>query len=187
MTENPMEFHEQREHADHAATAHSPLIARASITIALFAVATAIVGSIESMETAGAILQSNRAALLQAQASDQWAFFQAKGIKKRLDEAAAEAGGPDADKARAKARQEGEDQIEITKAARALERQRDEARAESDLHEARHPKLTLAAALLQISIAVSTVTIITRRSWPWYLALLAGAGGIGLAALTLLA
>ena len=178
MSENPLEFHESREHAEHAAEAHDPLITRVSITIAILAVVTAIVGSVESLETAGAILESNKATLYQGLASDQWAYYQAKGIKKRLDEMAASAGGPNAEKAAKKAEQEGEDQKEITNKAKELEKQRDEAREGADKHEGRHPKLTLAAALLQISIAVSTVAIITRRQWPWYAALAAGATGV---------
>jgi len=180
MSENPLEFREHAEHAEHAAEAHDPLITRVSISIALLAVITAIVGSVESLETAGAILESNKATLHQGLASDQWAYYQAKGIKKRLDEMAAANGGPGAEKAAEKAKQEGEDQKEITNKAKELEKERDEARASADAHEARHPKLTLAAALLQISIAVSTVAIITRRNWPWYAAL--GAGSLGVLA-----
>ena len=177
MSENPLEFHEHREHAEHAAEAHDPLITRVSITIAALAVVTSIVGSVESLETAGAILESNKATLIQAQASDQWAYYQAKGIKKRVDEMASQMGGANAEKLAEKAKSEGEEQKEISDKAKELEKQRDEARAEAEKHEGRHPKLTLAAALLQISIAVSTVAIITRRKWPWYAAL--SAGGVG--------
>ena len=178
MSENPLEFHEHREHAMHAAEANDPLITRVSITIAVLAVVTAIIGSIESVETAGAVLESNKATLQQALASDQWAYYQAKGIKKRLDEMAAASGGPTSAKAAEKAKKEGEEQEEISKKARELEAERDAARKSSDIHEARHPRLTLAAALLQISIAVSTMSIITRKAWPWYGALLSGALGI---------
>jgi Domain of unknown function (DUF4337) len=182
MSENPLEFREHTEHAEHAAEAQNPLITRVSISIAVLAVATAIVGSVEALETAGAILESNKATLNQALASDQWAYYQSKGIKKRLDEMVAAGGGPGAEKAAEKARQEGEDQKEITNKAKELEKERDEARASAEKHEARHPRLTLAAALLQISIAVSTVAIITRRSWPWYTALASGVLGVVAAA-----
>ena len=182
MAENPLEFHESREHAAHAAEAHDPLITQVSITIAMLAVVTAIVGSVESLETAGAILESNKATLYQGLSSDQWAYYQAKGIKKRIDELTASQGGPGAEKAAEKARQEGEEQKEITSKAKEFEKERDEARVLADKHEGRHPKLTLAAALLQISIAISTVAIITRRHWPWVCALVAGTTGIAAAA-----
>ena len=181
MSENPLEFHESREHAEHAAEAHDPLITQVSITIAILAVVTAIVGSVESLETAGAILESNKATLYQGLSSDQWAYYQAKGIKKRIDELTVAQGGAGAAKAAEKAMQTGEEQKEISNKAKELEKERDDARAGADKHEARHPKLTLAAALLQISIAVSTVAIITRRRWPWYAALLAGGTGVAAA------
>ncbi len=179
MSENPLEFHEHAEHAEHAAHAGSPLISRVSITIAILAVITAIIGSIESLETAGAVLESNKATLQQGLASDQWNYYQAKGIKKRLDEqAAAMLEGPKADKAAEKAKQEGDEQKEIQAKAQEFEKKRDEARELADKHEERHPKLTLAAALLQISIAISTVAIITQKVWPWRLALISSGLGI---------
>src|ERR1700761_7554340 len=106
MTENPTEFREHMEHAEHAAHENNPLITMVSITIAILAVITAIIGSLESVNTAGAIVDSNRAALFQGQASDQWNFFQAKGIKKRLDEMTADQGGAGAAAAAAKAKSE---------------------------------------------------------------------------------
>ena len=181
MSENPMEFHEHTEHAEHAAHAQNPLIARVSITIALLAVVTAIIGSIESLETAGAILESNKATLNQGLASDQWNYYQAKGIKKRLDEQVVAMGGAKSDAAAEKVKQEGEEQKEIQAKAKEFEHKRDEARESADLHEARHPKLTLAAALLQISIAISTLAIITQKAWPWRLAIGSGLLGVGFA------
>ena len=182
MEETQLDIHMHREHLAHHTGKGDPLTTGVSITIAVLAVATAIVGSVESMETSGAILESNKATLSQGHASDQWAFYQAKGIKKRLDEMTADAGGPRAVQAAEKARQEGQEQKTITLEARAFERERDQARASADFHEARHPVLTMAAALLQISIAISTIAIITRRVWPWIGALLGGALGLVFAA-----
>jgi hypothetical protein len=186
MSENPTEFHEHMEHAEHAAHENNPLITAVSITIAILAVITAIIGSLESVNTAGAIIESNKATLFQAQASDQWNFFQAKGIKKRVDELTADQGGPGAAAAAAKAKSEGEDQTRIQEDAKKLEEQRDEARKTADKNEARHPKLTLAAAMLQISIAISTVAIITKKRWPWFGAMILGLTGVVLASLAYL-
>ena len=183
MAENPLETHEHMEHAQHAAHEHDPLITKVSITIALLAVVTAIIGSLESVNTAGAIIESNKATLAQGQASDQWAFFQAKGIKKRIDELTASQGGANAEAAAAKAKQEGDEQANIQEDAKKLEEQRDEARKAADRNEVRHPKLTLATAMLQISIAISTVAIISKRRWPWYGAMILGVTGVALALL----
>jgi len=56
-----------------------------------------------------------------------------------------------------------------------LETQRDEALALSDKHEKRHHRLAIAATLLEIGIAISTIAIITKQRWPWI-----GAAGLGL-------
>jgi hypothetical protein len=176
-----LEFNEHRERAVHAAEAHDPLITRVSITIAILAAVTAIVSSVESLGTTRAVLESNKATLAQAKASDMWSFYQAKGIKKRIDEQTARAGGPDSDKFLAKAKSGGQEQIDIQRQARAYETERDRAQEAAERDEARHPKLTLASAVLQISIAVSTVAIVTRRRWPWFLAIAAGATGAMLA------
>ena len=181
MSENPAEFREHLEHAEHAAHEDNPLITAVSITIAILAVVTAIIGSLESVNTAGAIIESNKATLFQAQASDQWNFFQAKGIKKRVDELSADQGGAGAASAAAKAKSEGDEQTKIQEGAKKLEEQRDEARKTADKNEARHPKLTLAAAMLQISIAISTLAIITKRRWPWFGAMTLGLIGVILA------
>jgi hypothetical protein len=178
MSENPTEFREHMEHAEHAAHENNPLITMVSITIAILAVVTAIIGSLESVNTAGAIIESNKATLFQGQASDQWAFYQAKGIKKRVDELTADQGGAGAVAAAAKAKSEADDQVKIQADAKALEEKRDEARKTADLNEARHPKLTLAAAMLQISIAISTVAIITKKRWPWFGAMALGGLGV---------
>jgi xanthine/uracil permease len=177
-----MEFNEHREHAVHAAEAHDPLITRVSITIAVLAVVTAIVSSVESLGSTRAILESNKATLAQAKASDMWSFYQAKGIKRRIDEQSAQAGGPGGDKFLAKANLAGKEQLDIQRQARGFETERDRAQKAAELNEARHPRLTLAAAVLQISIAVSTVAIVTRRRWPWLLAMASGAAGALLAA-----
>ena len=66
--------------------------------------------------------------------------------------------------------------------ARKLETEVDGAEEESRVREHRHHRLTLAATFLHVGIAVSTIAIIARgQRWPWYLALLLGLAGIGVA------
>ena len=172
-----LEFNEHRERAIHAAEARDPLITRVSITIAILAAIAATISSVESLGTARAILASNKATLAQSKASDQWAFYQAKGIKKRIDEHSAQTGPADRDQFLAKAKSAGEEQLAIQRSARAFEAERDQEQAVAELNESRHPKLTLASAVLQISIAISTLAIITKRRWPWLLAMSAGLAG----------
>jgi hypothetical protein len=178
----PLDFNEHRERAVHAAEAHDPFVTRVSITIAILAAIAATVSSVESLGTARAILASNQATLAQSKASNQWAFYQAKAIKKRLDEHSAQTSPAERGQFLAKANAAGEEQVTIQRSARAYEAERDQDQAVAELNEARHPKLTLAAAIVQISIAVSTLAIITKRRWPGFLAMSAGLAGSLLAA-----
>ena len=71
------ELNELQEHAEHAK--HDPTLAPVSLTMAVLAVLVAVVS-----------LLGHRAhteeVVLQAKASDQWAFYQAKNIRRHVDE-----------------------------------------------------------------------------------------------------
>ena len=71
------ELSELQEHAEHAK--HNPALAPVSLTMAVLAVLVAVV-----------TLVGHRAhteeVVLQAKASDQWAFYQAKNIRRHTDE-----------------------------------------------------------------------------------------------------
>src|SRR5215469_4919638 len=71
------ELNELHEHAEHAK--HDPTLAPVSVTMAMLAVLVAVVS-----------LLGHRAhteeVVLQAKASDQWAYYQAKNIRRHTDE-----------------------------------------------------------------------------------------------------
>src|SRR5947207_2402261 len=73
----PEELSELHEHAEHAK--HDPTLAPVSLTMAVLAVLVAV-----------ASLLGHRAhteeVVLQAKAADQWAFYQAKNIRRHTDE-----------------------------------------------------------------------------------------------------
>ena len=127
----------------------------------------------------------NRAAILQSQASDQWNFYQAEGIKRHVFETQRDVirlqrDAPAADLAAAYASQAKRyraQQDQISTQAAGLERQRDEAKAASQRYDVRYQRLALAVAFFQIAIVVSSVAAIVRRAPLWYLGLLGG--GVG--------
>ena len=88
MSESPTEHFEHMEHAEHVAHEGDPFMSTVAMTIAVLAVIAASVGSLESVETAATITSKNESVLFQNKASDQWAFFQAKSIKKNMYEIA---------------------------------------------------------------------------------------------------
>ncbi len=179
MSDDPaLSAHEQHEHAEEAAHAHDPFISRVSITIALLAVLAATAGSLETVEGGRAITSSSEAVLAQDKATDAWDEYQADSLKHHLYTIAADTGGPHADAYRRTATEQSEKQTAVRARAERDEKDRDDLRAESLAHETRHHWLTGAATLLEIGIALSTVTIITRRRPLWFGALALAAGGL---------
>ena len=185
MHDTPLDAHEHAEHAHHAA--HDPFAARVTITIAVLAVLAATAGSLETYESGGAIIEANKAVLAQDRATDEWNLFQAKSLKKNMYAIAADAGGPKADAYKAKSKDEASGQDAAQIEAKALEKERQEELALSDRHEHRHHRLSIAATLLEIGIAISTIAIITRKQAPWIGAVtlgVLGLAGVALAYLT---
>jgi hypothetical protein len=137
-----------------------------SLMVVVLAVATAI----GSLKAAGF---GSKVMLKQAQASDTWALYQAKSIKQRIAEFESRgADGALAAKAAEDVRRYGDEEKTVEAKAQGLEVERDEA--------ARHgPPLGFGIASLQISIALASVCLITKRKGLWAASGLLGAVGIG--------
>src|SRR5579875_1679652 len=173
-----MEFNERRERAAEAHHEKDAFAGRVSILVAVLAVVTAATSSLENTETAGAITDSSRAVLAQDKATDQWNFYEAKSLKNNMLDIAASAGGAKAADYAKKSAHEASDEASALGQAKTFEHARDEAIESSERHERRHHRLAIAATLLEIGIAISTIAIITRRHWPWAMAAVLGAGGL---------
>jgi ABC-type amino acid transport substrate-binding protein len=186
VSDMPLDAHEHLEHAEHAAHANDPFISLVSITIAVLAVAAAVTSSLETFESASAIIAANRAVLLQDQATDQWSLYEAKSVKKNIYSVAADASAARAADYLKKAKAEGADQDVAQADARKLEGAREEQIKASETHEGRHHRLTIGATLLEMGIALSTIAIVTRKRWPWYISATLGAIGAVIAILTYL-
>ncbi|MGL4285309.1 MAG: DUF4337 family protein [Phreatobacter sp.] len=188
MEELPHEHLEHAEEAHHAVETGDSFLMTVSATIAALAVVAAIIASLETVETSHAIADKNEAVLKQAQASDQWAFFQAKSLKQKILEIAAITTVAQADAFRQEARRHEDESTEIARKAKELEVDRDAKLAAGEVHERRHQRLTYAATLVHVSIAICTIAIIMRgKRWPWYTAIGMGLVGILGAASTYLA
>lgn len=184
MSDSPLEELEAREHAEHAEhAAHGggKLVAWVSVTIAILAVLSAVVGSLETVASGQALTEKNEAVLAQSKASDSWSFYQAKSLKKHLYGIAADQGGPMADKYRKTSADNAADEDRIQREAQALERERDAHARLAETAEGRHHRLTVAATLLHMGIAISTIAIIASRRWPWLASLVLGAAGTAIA------
>jgi len=180
--EAPTEHFEHVEHAEHATHEGTPFLLTVSVTIAILAVVAASVGSLETIETAATLTEQNAASLLQNKTSDQWAFFQAKSIKKNAYDIAARQGGPLAEEFAREAQRYAKESGDIQDKAEGLETLVEQRLHEAERHERRHHILTTAVTSLHVAIAITTIAIIMKgRRWPWHLGLALGAVGVALA------
>ena len=142
-----------------------------ALTTAVLA-ALAAVASLHAGDTINeALVLKNEATRLQAEASDQWAYYQAKGIKSAVQEAvaspwAAIAKAPPAGIAEQRARYASE-QAEIKNKAEDKEHLRDEKNAEADHLIHRHHGFARSVTLFQVAIALGAVAALTRSRAMW--------------------
>ena len=131
-----------------------------------------------------ALVLKTEAARLQAEASDQWAYYQAKGIKANVEESTraswlAVGKTPPPELAK-KIERYGEEQKEISAKAKEKEQERDVKSGEADELLHHHHRFALSVALIQISIALGAVAALTRQKPVWLASLLLGIAGAGL-------
>lgn len=171
--------------------AHAPLLRRVALTTALLA-ALAALASLRAGSTVNEALRLETAATrLQAEASDQWAYYQAKGVKSAVMEAAREAwlaSGRKPPEEQAAARERyAEEQKEIQQKARELEAERDAKTREAEHLMHLHHRNAYAVALFQVAIALGAVAALTRSRLVWLGSLAIGALGAVLFGVALLA
>ena len=161
-----------------------------ALTTAVLAAFAAIAALKAGATVNEALLLKTESTRLQAQASDQWAYYQAKGLKTAVQEATAAsweaAGKPVPDRLREQARRYSEDQAEIKKAAQGKEQERDAKSAEADHLLHKHHHFANAVALFQVSIALGALAALTRSRPVWWGSMLVGLSGIPLFILALL-
>jgi heme exporter protein D len=139
--------------------------------VALFTAVLATVGAIVSFfggDTQNkAMLFKNEAVLERAEASDQWNFYQAKSMKQNLAEAAAAlATDPKvADKYRQEAERYKKEKAEVEKDAKKHERAYKEWNEKSEHAYHPHHWLAISMTLLQIAIALASITVLTQKRW----------------------
>ncbi|HWW50151.1 MAG TPA: DUF4337 domain-containing protein [Verrucomicrobiae bacterium] len=174
MTEDLSELHEHAEHA-----AHEPGLAAVTVTMAIFAVLVA-----------AASLLGHRAhteeLLLQTKATDQWAYYQAKDIRRRsyelfLDEISvfalqnSDRLGKIKEKYSKEVERYGKEQGEIEEQAREAER-------EVAVERRRADRFDLGEVLLEAALVICSITLLTRKRLFWKFGLALGLLGVAIAA-----
>jgi hypothetical protein len=154
------------------------LLKRIALSTALFAALAAIAALKAGATVNEALVLKTEAARLQAEASDQWSYYQAKGIKAAAAEASrtswlAIAKEPPSEYAE-KEKRYGEEQKEIEKKAREKEKERDEKSKEADELLHHHHGFANTVALFQVAIALGAVAALTKSRPVWFASLLLG-------------
>ncbi len=175
------EVHELQEHAEHAK--HDPSLAPVSLTMAVLAVLVATVSLMGHRSHTEEVVLQNKV-------SDQWAYYQAKGIRRHADELFNDTtsllASPDPDELKRlqqKYSQEADrfrdEQNELETEARKLEAETTQQRQRADRYD-------LGEVFLEIGLVVTSITLLSGRRLFWKTGLIMGVGGVATAVSALL-
>jgi Domain of unknown function (DUF4337) len=181
MSEGGFHVHGAHEHAlEHGAHPGKGLAQYVAIFTAILSTCGAIISYQGGETQTEAMLLKNEAVLKKAEASDQWAFYQAKSNKGHLMELAMELEPAKANEYRAKVNKYELDKAEIKAKAEALDQVAKTADDRSAKILGPHYRLSQAMTFIQIAISLASITILTRKKWLFSLAGVAALAGAGL-------
>lgn len=178
-----MHVHGPHDHAlEHAAEHGSSdsFSGKVAVLTAVLATVGAMMGYMGGATQADAMLLKNESGAQKTAASNQWNFYQAKSQKQNLAELGAvlAADPAAASKFKASSARYETEKADIKTAAEALEAKSTDADKQSSHVMHLHHRWALATTLIQVSIALSAIALLTRRKW-----LLYGVGALGLGSL----
>jgi hypothetical protein len=178
MKQEPQELQERAEQAHHDSS-----LMPVSVTMAMLAVFVAAVTLLGHRAHTEELLQ-------QTKATDHWAYYQAKNIRRHTYElfldllSVGNAKDPErAAKVREKYEREieryKEEQKKIEEDAREFEKETDRARRKAD-------RFDLGEGFLEAGLVIASITLLTRRRFYWILGIALGVLGVAVAATGLL-
>ena len=174
-----------REHEEHAA--HPPTQAWTRL-ISLSTACLAVIAAVAALQSGSlvneALLEQIKGTQLQARASDNWTYYQAKALKQNGAEQTAAildanpSQSKPAEHYREQAKRYSEEKEKQKADAEKLEEQRDKANESSEHFMHKHHIFAICVTLTQIAIALSAIAALTRRKDVWYGSLAVGLGGL---------
>jgi hypothetical protein len=183
LQETVDEMREEREEREKEAKANA-WTRYISLSTAMFAVVAAIAALQAGSLVNEGLVKKNEAVLNQAKASDQWAYYQAKGIKANGAEQTAVLLSTNSAQKKLAAKWQGKagtyksEQAEIQNKARELEAERDKENEESEAMMKHHEVFALCVTFTQVAIALSAIAALTRLKPVWFFSILVGAIGL---------
>ena len=141
--------------------------------IALFTAVIATVGAIfgymGGATQANAGLYKNNAAIKKTEAANQWSYYQSKSTKQNLSELALELSpGTKKEFYETEIKRYKEEKAEIKVNAEKLEALSQEWDQKSDEQMHQHHRWAQATTVLQVSIALAAIALLTRKKWVEY-------------------
>jgi hypothetical protein len=175
--------HEVEHAAEHGGGGMTGQIA---VITAVLATIGALCSYMGGATQADAALAKNNAAIRKTEASDRWNYYQAKNMRQTIAELALDLVPADRRDAYAQNLKKYEaDKAKIKAEADALEKEAQDFDDQSEHLMHQHHRWAEATTVLQVSIALAAIALLTRRRWlEWGTLGVAGVGiAIGVAAL----
>ncbi len=145
------------------------MINQIAMTTAIIATVGAIFGYMGGATQANAGLFKNNAAIKKTEASNQWNYFQSKSTKQSLAEVSRDLSPADKKGVyQAKIERYEKEKKEIEVDARKLEAQAADWDKRSDEQMHQHHRWAQATTVLQVSIALAAIALLTRKKWLEY-------------------
>ncbi len=176
--------------AEHVAQKEKEKRERWTKYVSLTMVVIAVLAAIATLRGGGfstrTLKEMNEATFNQTQASDQWAFYQAKAIKQNLYEieldrltAALPSDAAAIAKVKAKIEKYDKDKADITALAKKFEDARDAARKIATSAAEHSKQMGLSITLFQVAISLGAMCLIVKKKPLWFAAMIFGALAAG--------
>lgn len=182
MSDHGFHVHGPHDHALEHEAHHEPdgMAGQLAVITAVLATVGALFSYMGGATQANAGLYKNDAAIKKTEASNQWNYYQAKSSKQGLAELASALVTDDNKRAfyAKEAERYKAEKADIQKKAEALEAESKEwdEKSEAQMHE--HHRWAQATTVLQVSIALAAIALLTKRRWLEWGTL--GLGGVGI-------
>ena len=186
MSGGDFHVHGPHDHAvEHAAQggghgAGDSFVSRIAVATAILSTLGAVGGYEAGHTQNAALLYKNEAAIQKTAASNQWNYYQAKSNKQNLAELSVTlTRGEERERFKQEIERYKTEKSDIKADAEKLETAAKEADKKSEMEMHVHGRWALSTTLLQVSIALSAIALLTRKSWLLYG--IFAAAGIGVA------
>ena len=158
---------------------HGGMVNQIALFTAMIATVGALFGYMGGATQANAGLFKNNAAIKKTEASNQWNYFQSKSTKQSLAELARDL-APEDKKAvyQGKMERYEKEKNEIKAVADKLEADATQWDRQSDAQMHQHHRWAQSTTVLQVSIALAAIALLTKKKWLEYA--MFAAGGIGM-------